>query len=151
MTIAQSYQSDPTNQCWYVEKTVPLLMMGGFMVHLIRLAQYLQNGTADLSLILLPQVDLVLTLLMIYCSIIMIGLWRRFFRVFKMSANWRKVVYWMITFYITASIPGHISYLAFGDTSYFNFFPWWFSPIIMVVYIAFIMYFFSLKPVRVDE
>lgn len=150
MRIAQNYQSDQTNQCWYVEKTVPLLMMGGFMVHLIRLAQYLQYGAADLSLILLPQVDIVLTLLMIYCSVIMIGLWRRFFRLFKMSAT-RKVVYWLITFYITSSIPGHLSYLASGNTSYFDFFPWWFSPIIMVVYVAFILYFFSLQPVRTDE
>jgi len=125
-------------------------MMGGFMVHLIRLAQYLQYGAADLSLILLPQVDIVLTLLMIYCSVIMIGLWRRFFRLFKMSAT-RKVVYWLITFYITSSIPGHLSYLASGDISYFDFFPWWFSPTIMVVYVAFILYFFSLQPVQTDE
>ena len=131
--------------CWHVEKVVPLLMMTGFMIHLINTARYVHFGEADLSSILLPLVDLPLSLLMLYCSIALLVFNKRFFTIFDMQAKWRKSVYWLIVFYITASIPGHVRFLIFGDTAYFTFFPWWFSPIIMVVYILFIMFFFSLR------
>ena len=131
--------------CWHVEKVVPLLMMTGFMIHLINTARYVHFGEADLSSILLPLVDLPLSLLMLYCSIALLVFNKRFFTIFDMQAKWRKSVYWLIVFYITASIPGHVRFLIFGDTAYFTFSPWWFSPIIMVVYILFIMFFFSLR------
>ena len=131
--------------CWHVEKVVPLLMMTGFMIHLINIARYVHFGEADLSSILLPMVDLPLSLLMLYCSIALLVFNKRFFTIFDMQAKWRKSVYWLIVFYITASIPGHARFLISGDTTYFTFFPWWFSPIIMVVYILFIMFFFSLR------
>ena len=131
--------------CWHVEKVVPLLMMTGFMIHLINIARYVHFGEADISSILLPMVDLPLSLLMLYCSIALLVFNKRFFTIFDMQAKWRKSVYWLIVFYITASIPGHARFLISGDTAYFTFFPWWFSPIIMVVYILFIMFFFSLR------
>ena len=131
--------------CWHVEKVVPLLMMTGFMIHLINIARYVHFGEADISSILLPMVDLPLSLLMLYCSIALLAFNKRFFTIFDMQAKWRKSVYWLIVFYITASIPGHARFLISGDTTYFTFFPWWFSPIIMVVYILFIMFFFSLR------
>ena len=131
--------------CWHVEKVVPLLMMTGFMIHLINIARYVHFGEADLSSILLPLVDLPLSLLMLYCSIALLVFNKRFFTIFDMQAKWRKSVYWLIVFYITASIPGHVRFLISGDTAYFTFSPWWFSPIIMVVYILFIMFFFSLR------
>ena len=115
------------------------------MIHLINLGRYLHFGEADLSSILLPIVDLPLSLLMLYCSIALLVFYKRFFMIFDMQPKWRKSVYWLIVFYITASIPGHVRFLIFGDTAYFTFSPWWFSPIIMVVYILFIMFFFSLR------
>jgi len=130
---------------YYIEKIVPLLMMGGLMVHLINLGRYIHFGKAELSFILLPVVDFPLGLLMLYCAIILIFRYKQLFAIFDMSAIWRKVVYWLITFYIAMSIPGHVSFLSSGDTTYFDFWPWWFSPIIMVVYILFIMFFFTLE------
>ncbi len=130
---------------YYIEKIVPLLMMGGLMVHLINIGRYIHFGKAELSFILLPVVDFPLGLLMLYCAIILIFRYKQLFAIFDMSAIWRKVVYWLITFYITMSIPGHVSFLSSGDTTYFDFWPWWFSPIIMVVYILFIIFFFTLE------
>lgn len=130
---------------YYIEKIVPLLMMGGLMVHLINLGRYIHFGKAELSFILLPVVDFPLGLLMLYCAIILIFRYKQLFAIFDMSAIWRKVVYWLITFYIAMSIPGHVSFLSSGDTTYFDFWPWWFSPIIMVVYILFIIFFFTLE------
>ena len=115
------------------------------MVHLINLGRYIHFGKAELSFILLPVVDFPLGLLMLYCAIILIFRYKQLFAIFDMSAIWRKVVYWLITFYIAMSIPGHVSFLSSGDTTYFDFWPWWFSPIIMVVYILFIIFFFTLE------
>jgi len=130
---------------WHIEKIVPLLMMGGFMIHLINLGRYLHFGKAELSFILLPTVDFPLTILMVYCAVILIFCYKQLFVVFKMTPTWRKVIYWFITFYIAASIPGHATFLLSGDTSYFDFWPWWFSPIIMVVYVLFILFFFTFE------
>ena len=57
---------------WHIEKIVPLLMMGGFMIHLINLGRYLRFGKAELSFILLPTVDFPLSILMVYCAVILI-------------------------------------------------------------------------------
>ncbi len=130
---------------YYIEKIVPLLMMGGIMIHLINLGRYIHFGKAELSFILLPVVDFPLGLLMLYCAIILIFRYKQLFAIFDMSAIWRKVVYWLIAFYIAMSIPGHVFFLSSGDTTYFDFWPWWFSPIIMVVYILFIIFFFTLE------
>lgn len=130
---------------WHIEKIVPLLMMGGFMVHMINLGRYIHFGKADISFILLPAVDLPLGLMMLYCAIILIFRHKQFFSIFDMDATWHKAIYWLITFYISMSIPGHVSFLASGDTSYFDFWPWWFSPIIMVVYILFMLFFYTLE------
>jgi hypothetical protein len=132
----------------YVDKIVPLLMMGGFMVHAINLATYIQFGATALNRILLPAADIFLAFMMVYCAVGLIVFHKQFFAAFRLISVWRKVSYWIITFYITASIPGHFMFLVLGNTSYFDFFPWWFSPIIMVVYVLFISYFLSLKRVE---
>lgn len=131
---------------WHTEQYVPLLMVYGFTLHIIRVATYLRDGIADLSQIILPLVDLPLAIMMAYCALAMIIGWRHFFQRFEMRDTWRRLIYWMIAFYITASVPGHISFLVFGSTTYFDFFPWWFSVIILFVYAAIIVYFFTLKP-----
>ena len=130
---------------WHAEKYVPLLMTYGFVLHIIRVAIYLREGTANLSQIILPLVDLPLAIMMAYCALAMIIAWRPFFQRFQMRVTWRKVVYWIIAVYITGSVPGHIGFLAFGSTTYFDFFPWWFSAILLFVYAAIIVYFFTLK------
>src|SRR5574339_1190251 len=116
---------------WHTEQYVPLLMVYGFTLHIIRVATYLRDGIADLSQIILPLVDLPLAIMMTYCALAMIISWRQFFQRFQLRDTWRKVIYWMIAFYITASVPGHISFLVFDSTTYFDFFPWWFSVIIL--------------------
>ena len=128
------------------EKYVPLLMTYGFTLHIIRVAFYVRDGTANLSQIILPLVDLPLAIMMAYCALALVRSWRQFFQVFEIRSTWRKVVYWMITFYIAASVPGHIGFLVFGNTVYFDVFPWWFSVMLLFVYAAIIAYFFSLKP-----
>jgi hypothetical protein len=131
---------------WHAEKYVPLLMTYGFTLHIIRVAIYFREGTANLSQIILPLVDLPLAIMMAYCALAMIFAWRQFFKVYEMPSTWRKVVYWMIAFYIAGSVPGHINFLIFGNTTYFDFFPWWFSVILLFAYGAIVAYFFSLKP-----
>jgi len=133
------------------EKYVPLLMTYGFTLHIIRVAFYFRDGTADLSQIILPLVDLPLAIMMAYCALALIRSWRQFFQTFEIRSTWRKVVYWMITFYIAGSVPGHIGFLVFGKTAYFDFFPWWFSVMLLFVYAAMIAYFFSLKPGPIAE
>jgi hypothetical protein len=132
---------------WHTEQYVPLLMVYGFTLHIIRVATYLRDGIADLSQIILPLVDLPLAIMMAYCALAMIIGWRQFSQRFEMRDTWRRAIYWMIAFYITASVPGHIRFLAFGSTAYFDFFPWWFSVIILFVYAAIVVYFFTLKPI----
>src|SRR5215208_5573421 len=80
----------------HAEKYVPLLMTYGFTLHIIRVALYLRDGTADLSQIILPLVDLPLAIMMIYCALAMIVARREFFQTFDLRANWRKVAYWLI-------------------------------------------------------
>jgi len=126
-------------------------MMSGFMLHAVNLANYLQFGSTDLKLILLPFADAILASMMVYCAIGLLFFHRDFFLKFRMKSTSGKVIYWVITFYICASIPGHFRFLVLGDTSYFDFFPWWFSPIIMTVYIFFIIYFFALEESRPHE
>lgn len=133
------------------EKYVPLLMMYGFTLHIIRVAIYFRDGTANLSQIIMPLVDLPLAIMMAYCAFAMIRGWRQFLEVFEIHSIWRKVVYWIITFYIAGSVPGHIGFLVLGNTAYFDFFPWWFSVMLLFVYAAIIAYFFSLKPSFTSE
>ncbi len=60
---------------------------------------------------LLPLADLPLSILMVYCAFILIVFHRRFFQNFGMTRTSRKLVYWSVTLYIAASIPGHVMLL----------------------------------------
>jgi hypothetical protein len=145
MLSTTTHNSHTAPNLGYVEMTVPLLMMGGFMLHLIRVAQFLEFGEAHVARYVLPLVDLVLAILMAYSSGCLIGLRRRFFQTYQMDGRWHKFVYYAVTFYVTASIPGHIYFLSTGDASYFTFFPMWFSLFIMTIYIGVIVFFSTLK------
>jgi hypothetical protein len=68
------------------------------------------------------------------------------------SPRLEAAVYWILAFYVTASVSGHVRYLLTRDTSYFDFFPWWFSPIIMAVYVLFIAFLLDpLEELRVSD
>ena len=123
---------------------VSILLTLGFGLHLANLGQYVKNGHTSLSQIISPTMDAILGGWMSYCAVLLIGGAKAFFARFQAS-GWRTVVYWVVTFYVTVSVPGHVRYLATGDTRYFDLFPWWFSPLIMGVYVLFIAYFVTLR------
>jgi hypothetical protein len=130
-----------------MEKAVPLLMTMGFTIHLVNLAHYLRDGHTAIREVILPGVDVVLGSWMAYCAVGLILGFKGFFERFAVH-GWRVIVYWIVTFYVTASVPGHVLFLLRGDTRYFDVFPWWFSPIIMCVYVLFILYFTTLSQNR---
>jgi len=47
-------------------------------------------------------------------------LWPNFFRRFGITSWWRKACYFVIGFYIVASVPGHPYFLLTGNTAYFR-------------------------------
>ena len=130
---------------WNVEKLVPILITGGFFVHLINVSRHYIYGTSHVGEVLMWPVDVPLAVLMAYCAVALIVRWRAVFAAFDVSSTVRKIGYWAITFYVTASAPGHVLFLSTGNTSYFDVFPWWFSLVIMPVYLLIIAYFITLK------
>ena len=131
---------------WYVERLVPVLITGGFFVHLVHLSRYFLTGSSKVGDVLMWPVDVVLAALMIYCAAALILRWREMADAFDIASLARRIGYWLITVYIAASIPGHILFLASGNTAYFDVFPWWFSLIIEPVYVLIIVYFVTLSP-----
>jgi hypothetical protein len=91
-------------------------------------------------------VDLVLATLMVFCAAALILRHREMAAAYDIASVSRRIGYWLITFYITASIPGHLLFLTSGNTAYFDVFPWWFSLIIEPVYVLIIAYFVTLAP-----
>jgi hypothetical protein len=89
--------------------------------------------------------DTVLAGWMTYCAVLLIFGARQVFAHYEVR-GWRRAVYWVVTGYVTLSLPGHYRYLATHDITYFQFFPWWFSPVIMTVYVLFIAFLLSLRP-----
>lgn len=135
---------------FYIERIIPLLITGGLFVHLINIANYLRDGSARVGDVLQPAVDAPLALLMIYCAVGLLY-WRNFFGKFGIVSLWRRVCYFVIACYIWTSIPGHLMFLASGNTGYFDVFPWWFSVVLMPVYGLMILYFLTLHQRRVDS
>jgi hypothetical protein len=131
---------------WHVEKIVPLLFTAGFFAHLINIAREFAYGSSTIKEILLWPVDFVLALIMIYCGIALVARRKEFFTAFDMNALPRRIGYWVITVYIIASIPGHLLFLVFGNTVYFDIFPWWFSVVLLLPYVVMIGYFITLRP-----
>jgi len=136
---------------WNVEKFVLILITGGFFIHLINVSRHYAVGASKVGDILQWPVDFCLTAIMIYCAVALIVRWRVFTQAFDVASLARRIGYWAITFYITASVPGHLLFLSTGNTKYFDAFPWWFSLIIMPVYALIIAYFITLKPRSRDE
>lgn len=128
----------------HAERAIPLLMTGGLFVHLVNIANHLRDGGARIGDVLQPIVDAPLALMMVYCAAGLLD-WKGFFRRFAITARWRKACYFAIAFYVAASIPGHILFLASGDTRYFDAFPWWFSVVLLPFYSLVILYFVTLR------
>jgi hypothetical protein len=123
---------------------VPFLLVMGFILHLVNLGQYIQHGHTNLGSIISPTTDCVLALWMAYCSALLIFGSRSFFLSYEVTGK-KRVIYWVATFYVTASLPGHALYLITHNQHYFDLFPWWFSPVIMVVYVFLIAFFLTLS------
>lgn len=134
------------SRTWKVELFVPILITGGFFVHLINFSRYLENGQARVGDVLKWPVDLCLASIMVFCAVALFARRKDFFEVYGISSTARQVGYWCITVYITMSIPGHLLFLSTGNTKYFDTFPWWFSLVIMPVYVLIIAYFVTLSP-----
>src|SRR5205809_5200706 len=124
---------------------VTILFVMGFSLHLASFGQYLASGRADLLHIITPTFDAVLGAWMLYCGVLLVFGRKRFFALYDVH-GWRTAVYWLITAYVTLSLPGHARYQLTHDPSYFEMFPWWFSPVIMSVYIFFCAYLLTLSP-----
>jgi hypothetical protein len=131
---------------WHSEDALLLLMSGGFFVHLISASRHLQDDGSRVGDILLRPVDGALFLIMAYCSVAMIARSRQFARTYDMTSTGRWLGYWAITAYVTLSLPGHILFLLTGDTRFFDGFPWWFSLVIMPVYVLIVVYVLTLRP-----
>jgi len=132
---------------WKVETFVPMLLTAGFVIHLINASRYLLTGSSNVADIISPPVDLCLFTLMLFCAVALIARRKTMFATYDLTALPRRIGYWVITVYITASLPGHLFFLTTGSTMYFDMFPWWFSLLIMVVYVVMIGYVVSLRPV----
>jgi hypothetical protein len=136
------------NGTWKVESLVPILVTGGFFLHVVNASRYLLAGGSTLSDVLLWPVDLCLTAIMVFCAVALIARRRAVFTRYDVTSRARRIGYWAITFYIVVSIPGHLLFLATGNTRYFDVWPWWFSLAIMGVYVLMAAYFLTLKPVE---
>jgi hypothetical protein len=132
---------------FYIERVIPILITGGLFVHLVNLSNYIEQGEAQIGDVLHPLVDAPLAVMMLY-SAVGVLYWKNFFARFAITSTWRKCCYFVIAFYIVASVPGHISYLSTGNTDYFEVFPWWFSLVLMPVYLLMILYFLTLRETR---
>jgi uncharacterized membrane protein YhdT len=130
---------------WHAEEALLLLMSGGFFVHLISASRHIQDSTAQVGDILLWPVDLALFAVMAYCSVALITRRRQLARTYDLRTTRRRVGYWAITAYVTLSLPGHAMFLLTGDTRFFDGFPWWFSLVIMPVYVLVVGYVLTLR------
>jgi hypothetical protein len=134
---------------WHAEEALLLLMSGGFFVHLINASRHLRDEGSQVGDILLRPVDGALFVLMAYCAAALLVRSRQFARNYDMTSTGRKLGYWAITVYVTLSLPGHIMFLITGDTRFFGAFPWWFSLVIMPVYVLVVVYVVTLHPRKV--
>jgi hypothetical protein len=131
---------------WHAEEALLLLMSGGFFVHLINASRHLRDEGSRVGDILLRPVDGALFLLMAYCAVALLVRYRQFADTYDMTTTGRKLGYWAVTTYVTLSLPGHAMFLITGDTRFFGAFPWWFSLVIMPVYVLVVVYVVTLSP-----
>jgi hypothetical protein len=130
---------------WHGEQALLLLMSGGFFVHLISVSRRVEDSQAQVGDIVLWPVDLALFVLMAYCSVTLITRFRHFASAYELATTGRKLGYWAITAYVTVSLPGHAVFLLTGDTGFFDGFPWWFSVVILPVYVLVVGYVVTLQ------
>jgi hypothetical protein len=131
---------------WHVEHVVPVLITGGAFLHIIRLSRYFLTGDASVGEFINWQVDLVLAALMVWASAGLVFRRREFAAAYDISSRARQIGYWAITAYVTLSIPGHVIFIATGNTGFFEAFPWWFSLLLQPIYVVVIGYFATLVP-----
>ncbi|AXR67818.1 hypothetical protein [Leptospira mayottensis] len=131
---------------FHAERSLLLLFTMDFTFHLINLSTHLHYSKADPGFFMSPMVDAVLSAIMLYSSFALIWEYKVFFKTYGFDkSTGRKIGYWFITYYVIASIPGHM-YCIYTAKSSITWFLWWFSPLIMTVYCLMIWFCFSLKP-----
>jgi len=130
---------------WHAEDALLLLMSGGFFVHLINASRHLRDDGSQVADILLRPVDLALFLLMGHCAVALITRSRQFAGTYDLTSVGRWLGYWAITAYVTLSLPGHALFLLTGNPRFFDAFPWWFSFVIMPVYVLVVAYVLTLR------
>jgi hypothetical protein len=130
---------------WHAEDALLLLMSGGFFVHLINASRHLRDDRSQVADVLLRPVDLALFLLMAHCAVALLVRSRQFAGTYDLTSIGRRFGYWAITAYVTLSLPGHVLFLLTGDTRFFDAFPWWFSLVILPVYVLVVMYVVTLR------
>lgn len=130
---------------WGTEHVLLLLMSGGFFIHLISATRHLRDETSRVGDVVTRPVDAALFILMAYCAVGLITGYRAFADTYDMRTTARKLGYWLITAYVTVSLPGHVGYLATGDTGFFDAFPWWFSLAILALYSVIVAYVVTLR------
>jgi hypothetical protein len=130
---------------WCTEHALLLLMSGGFFIHLISASRYLQDDTSRVGDVVSRPVDAALFLIMTYCAVGLVTRYRGFADTYDMTSPRRRIGYWVITTYIVVSLPGHVGFLATGDTRFFDAFPWWFSLVILAVYVLIVAYVLTLR------
>jgi hypothetical protein len=136
---------DMKSSTWHAEDSLLLLMSGGFFVHLINASRHLRDDSSQVADILLGPVDLALFVLMAHCAVALIVRSRQFARTYDLTSIGRRLGYWAITAYVTISLPGHVLFLVTGNTRFFDAFPWWFSVVIMPVYVLVVAYVLTLR------
>jgi hypothetical protein len=124
---------------------VSFLFVMGFSLHVSNLGQYVAHGQTHLETLISRTSDGALAGWMAWCAVLLIFGAKSFFATYEVH-GWRKVVYWVATGYVTLSLPGHFKFLASGDVSYFQIFPWWFSAVLLGCYTLLIAFFLSMKP-----
>jgi hypothetical protein len=130
---------------WCTEHVLLLLMSGGFFIHLVSASRHLRDESSRVGDVVTRPVDAALLLLMAYCAVGLATRYPAFADTYDMRTPHRRLGYWLITGYIVMSLPGHIRFLATGDTGFFDAFPWWFSLGVLVVYVLIVAYVLTLR------
>jgi hypothetical protein len=145
-TSRRSTERKIVNSTWKVEWFAPILFTGGFFVHVVNASRNRIAGGSELSGVLLWPVDLSLTAIMLFCAVALIARRKAMFARYDLASPARRIGYWLITFYVCVSLPGHFLFLTTGNTRYFDAWPEWYSIVVLPVYVLMAAFFISLRP-----
>lgn len=122
---------------YYVRHVAIVTLLMGASVHLAVAAL----GWSVLPRLVTPPFELVLTLLMAYVSVTGWFAWRTF----HYRSRWQKILLALILVYFPIGIPFHVITVVNGDTDHYEFFPAWYSFVILPVMLAMVVFFARLR------